>query len=929
MDDLILTALVLAVPVALFIAFNRIGKVEREMKRLSSNMDIIYRRMTGEEQGERKPAEPQVEPQAAPEPEPEPSPAPSPAPTPPPFAPKPPEAAPAGPPPGTSGAMAPAARPAVKPAPTGKSFEQLFTERWMIWLGGIALALGGSFLVKYSIDIGLFGPGMRIALGIMAAAAMVTIGEWLRRKAPVPQALSGMLEDAPDYVPSALTAAGIFTAFATVYSAHALYDMIPGIIAFALLAMVSFAGMALALVHGPLLAFLGLVGAYAIPAIISIGEPRAATLFSYLFIVTAGALEVVRYRQWKHLALTALGISTFWVFIWFEGVGRSWDALYVGIFGLALTALYLLRLYPGSDPETPEDDALSWYSVARFPFWRQFVVGGAASGAFIIFLATDAAGHTSGSFALVALFAGLCGWVARRDGRLDILLAGAGALAFLLLATWYIPHSSPTDAEALAEVATWGPVARDFLPAEFQTYAITGGLFGLLFLAGGFAGLWGARRPGFWATISTIMPLVIMTLIYWRIHNYAPNLGWAFTSMGLGALLMFLAERTAHYRDDPGMNAALGAYAVGVTTAVALGLSMLLENAWLTVALAAQLPAIAWIWKRLDVSGLRTTALILAGIVLARLLLNPYVLDYTISGSIPGVNWLLYGYGVPALAFYMARRLFDTGSENRLQNVLEAGALIFAFLLVTLELRSLMSATGSISGSYKFAEQAIQTINGMGFSLLLLRLEGRQRRAFYAWMRHGLMALLVVNIVFVGGAEHLLNPNVRVGPWPIFNLLLLAYAIPGVLALFLYRAARDIGAARTMLVYGVGGLVLIFLWLNFEVRHAFHGTDLNAGRGSDAENYAYSLAWLAYAGALLAGGLLRGTKALRHASLAVLMLAVMKVFFFDMGQLEGLWRALSFMGLGAVLVGIGYLYRRFVFPPTDGPTAEAKPDQVS
>ncbi|MCH8863070.1 MAG: DUF2339 domain-containing protein [Proteobacteria bacterium] len=803
----------------------------------------------------------------------------------------------------------------------------------MVWLGGIALALGGGFMVKYSIDIGLFGPGMRIAMGILAAATMVALGEWLRRKGPVPEAIMGMLEQAPDYVPSALTAAGIFTAFATIYSAHALYDMIPGILAFALLAAVSFAGMALALVHGPLLAFLGLVGAYAVPAIITLGDPQAASLFPYLLVVTAGALEVVRYRQWRYLALAALGISTLWVFLWFEEVGRSWDAIYVGIFGLALTAIYLLRLYPGSDPATPEDDSLPWYAVGQFPFWRQFAVGGAASGALIILIAADMAGRTSESFLVVALFAGLCGWVARRDGRLDILLAGAGTLVFLLLATWVIPHVTATDAVALAEVATWGPIARPFVPVEYQTLAITGGLFGLLFLAGGFAGLWGARRPGFWASMSTVMPLVIVILIYVKIHNYAPNLGWAFTGMGLGALLLYLGERTAHYRDDPGMKAALGAYAVGVTAAIALALAMLLENAWLTVALAIELPAIAWIWKRLDVDGLRTTALVLAGIVLVRLALNPYTLDYAISGSIPGLNWLLYGYGLPALAFFAARRLFDNGDENRLQDVLEAGALIFAFLLVTLELRSILSETGSVTGSYKFAERAIQTVNWMGFSLLLLRLEGRRRRAFYAWMRHGLMALLVINIFIFGGLWEILTPGAPVGPWPVFNLLLIAYAIPGAMAYFLYRAARDIGAERTALIYGLGALVLMFIWVNFEVRHAFHGSDLSAGAETDGEAYAYSIAWLAYSGVLLAGGLLRKVKALRHASLAVLMLAILKVFFFDLGQLEGLWRALSFMGLGAVLVGIGYLYRRFVFPPGqeagEEPGEEAVPDEAS
>jgi len=40
------------------------------------------------------------------------------------------------------------------------------------------------------------------------------------------------------------------------------------------------------------------------------------------------------------------------------------------------------------------------------------------------------------------------------------------------------------------------------------------------------------------------------------------------------------------------------------------------------------------------------------------------------------------------------------------------------------------------------------------------------------------------------------------------------------------------------------------------------------------------------------------------------LLTVGKVFLIDMAGLTGVWRALSFIGLGLVLVGIGYLYQR-------------------
>jgi uncharacterized membrane protein len=49
---------------------------------------------------------------------------------------------------------------------------------------------------------------------------------------------------------------------------------------------------------------------------------------------------------------------------------------------------------------------------------------------------------------------------------------------------------------------------------------------------------------------------------------------------------------------------------------------------------------------------------------------------------------------------------------------------------------------------------------------------------------------------------------------------------------------------------------------------------------------------------------------LRRASLLGLGLVVGKVFLSDMADLSGALRAVSFIGLGAVLVGIGHAYRR-------------------
>ena len=52
---------------------------------------------------------------------------------------------------------------------------------------------------------------------------------------------------------------------------------------------------------------------------------------------------------------------------------------------------------------------------------------------------------------------------------------------------------------------------------------------------------------------------------------------------------------------------------------------------------------------------------------------------------------------------------------------------------------------------------------------------------------------------------------------------------------------------------------------------------------------------------------------IRLASAALIAIAVAKVFLFDMSELEGVLRALSFIGLGAVLIGIGLFYQRLLY----------------
>ena len=134
--------------------------------------------------------------------------------------------------PATPPPQAAAAAPAGPTAPA-MSFEERLGTQWAVWVGGIAVALGGIFLVRYTIEQGLLGPAVRIILAAILAAALIVAGEWARRT----ERLSGIAGLRVADIPSILTAAGTTIAYADVYAAYALYGFVSPGLAFLLLGL--------------------------------------------------------------------------------------------------------------------------------------------------------------------------------------------------------------------------------------------------------------------------------------------------------------------------------------------------------------------------------------------------------------------------------------------------------------------------------------------------------------------------------------------------------------------------------------------------------------------------------------------------------------------------------------------------------------------
>ena len=104
--------------------------------------------------------------------------------------------------------------------PIIEKFIQQLREFWMIWLGGLCVALAGIFLVRYSIEAGLLGPTARIILAVITGIGLQVLAEWLRRN----------LAPHPSF--AALAGGASITLYAAFLAALDLYQLISPLIAF-------------------------------------------------------------------------------------------------------------------------------------------------------------------------------------------------------------------------------------------------------------------------------------------------------------------------------------------------------------------------------------------------------------------------------------------------------------------------------------------------------------------------------------------------------------------------------------------------------------------------------------------------------------------------------------------------------------------------
>ncbi len=646
-----------------------------------------------------------------------------------------------------------------------------------------------------------------------------------------------------------LAAAGLAGLYVTAFAAHAVYALVPRGFAAALMVVVTVCAVAVADRLGTrLLAALAWVGGYLTPALLSTGEDRAVSLFAYLLLLGAGAVWLDRRKPWPETLPLALTGTLLLYGAWYAAHFRP-ERFSVAAAGLVLlTALFALG--------TARKERATGLAA---------VLIAAAVGLAVLGADADRP-ETLLPLSLVLAAVGL-----RAAGPLGTGLAiAAAAAAVLPFLAWAGAHYQP---ESFGLAAAWvvggalllvlgAPSPR--LPAQvFPAAAL---------LAGGAASVGLASetdRPV--ALLLLLAAQAGLAVLVRRRWTWAEGAGVA-----LGALAV-LAWLDRYFRPDRGSETLmLGLGLAGVYVAV-LAVRGLVVRVPLGVPEAVtQIVAAGLAWLFLDR---------VLGVTEPRLL----------GPAAAALAALHLGLGLAGRRQGLAQRLWT--------RVTLALAAVFLTLAIPVQL-------GLVGITLAWAGEALVLLwLGMRHGSRLARLGG------YAVLLLAVGRLLVRHLpLHEGPFTPVLNP--------VFGTWLLVIVAVGV-ARWVTSPARARGSGLDVwagVLLAPLGLALLFGLLTAETQSVFaeRAREARAARDTEAAivagrqaGLALSVLWTLFATALLASGLALRSRGLFYAAYGLFGVTALKVVMIDLATMPTLYRMLSFLALGVLLLAGAWLNLRF------------------
>lgn len=191
-------------------------------------------------------------------------------------------------------------------------FEKFIGENLISKIGILILIIGVAIGAKYAIDHEMISPLTRIVLGYAVGAGLMAFAIKLKAKY--------------ENFSAVLVSGAIAIMYFITYAAYDFYALIPQILAFALMVVfTSFTVVASIKYNKQVIAHIGLVGAYAVPFLLSDGSGKVGVLFTYIAIINIGILILSFKKYWKPLFYASFGLTWIIFLSWRLDLGFAND----------------------------------------------------------------------------------------------------------------------------------------------------------------------------------------------------------------------------------------------------------------------------------------------------------------------------------------------------------------------------------------------------------------------------------------------------------------------------------------------------------------------------------------------------------------------------------------------------------------------------
>ncbi len=769
------------------------------------------------------------------------------------------------------------------PAPSAPPSKPNFIVAWLaggntiVRAGLVILFVGLAFLIKYSVEHQLVPVELRVAAVAAAGLALLAIG-WRLRSRRADYALS-------------LQGAGVAVLYLTIFGALRLYGLLPAGMAFALLAAIAVLSAFLAIAQDSLaLAAFGAAGGFLAPVLASTGGGSHVMLFSYFLLLNAGIVAIAWFKAWRVLNLIGFVFTFLIGLAW--GV-RSYRPEDFDTTEPFLAAFFLIYVAIAILFARRQEAAHRNYVDATIVFGNPIAAFGLQAG----LMRGSEFGLAFSSLAAAALYLALAAVLMRvRSDRWKLL-----AESFLALGVVFASLAIPLALDARWTSAAWalegaavvwiGVRQRRTLARAFGTLLELGAgvafmnayprlpegpsladsvFVGAMLLA--LAGLWSHRvlaRAGDRITVpeKDLAPAWFLWGIAW----------WLFA--GVHEIHAFILQP---YRVN-----ALAAF----VAATALAFSLL---------------AARWEWREARWPACALVPALFA-LAIASFATQPHPLD--------NLGWLAWPLAF-AVHFFLLRREEDSMPGAWLQALHALGVIVLA-LLGAAELEWLAADYTARGTAWSLAARIVVP----AFLILLISSKaaddrwpvGRHAKAYRLGAVGPLVALIALwslHINFAHGGRSAPLPYL-----PILNAIDLAHVLAVLAIAAAWRALKRSALEAPRAVRGQAGLAiaggLVFVWLNAILLRTLHHWmgipyQFHAMTHSVEVQAALSVFWAFLALALMIFSTRVGRRVLWMVGAGLMAVVVAKLVLVDLSRLSGIERIVSFIGVGVLMLVIGY-----------------------